>query len=104
MEDRRMILTAVGNVISDWFKRYDLIWSSRLGRFEQSTVTSSLESLFEERELATLMSANKKSSTRRVNNDPPVGEACVFGVEHVYGGQVNKQNLSEARLSRRRRT
>lgn len=36
-----MILTAVGNVISDWLKRYDLILSSRLDRFEQSTVTSS---------------------------------------------------------------
>ena len=41
MEDRIMILTAVGNVISDWLKRYDLIWSSRLGRFEQNTVTRS---------------------------------------------------------------
>ncbi len=30
--------------MSDWLRRYDLIWSSRLGRFEQSTVTSSLRS------------------------------------------------------------
>ncbi|KKS98532.1 MAG: hypothetical protein UV73_C0001G0053 [Candidatus Gottesmanbacteria bacterium GW2011_GWA2_43_14] len=41
MEDRSMILIVVGNVISDWLRRYDFIWSSRLGRFELSTVTSS---------------------------------------------------------------
>jgi len=29
--------------MSDWLRRYDLIWSSRLGRFEQSTVTSSIQ-------------------------------------------------------------
>lgn len=42
-----MILTAVGNVISGCDNRYDLILSSRLGRFEQSTVTRSLISIRE---------------------------------------------------------
>lgn|GEM_PF-5521624 len=27
-----MILTVVGNVMSGWFKRYDLIWSSLLAQ------------------------------------------------------------------------